>query len=134
MGVSGPLGARSAAFKSQGSQVGFTNDRTSLASLSAHTPVHGFLTTRAVAMAVLILIAMAASVAGAGGWLFPSQTSESVALVSMGCLLTIVAHLAQAFHHRATHQFRPVTEDEDDCAQVPGVRTSRALGRSVDRK
>ncbi len=64
-------------------------------------------------MPVLILIAMCASVAGAAGLFFPSQTSESLALLGMGCLFAILARIGQVFHHhRATATLRQVPQDE----------------------
>jgi len=88
--------------------------RTSLSLPSILTPGHVFPpTTKAVAMQVLILIAMAASVAGATGFLFPFQTSESVALVGMGCLFAILARIVQVCHqHRSTQPLRQVPQDE----------------------
>jgi hypothetical protein len=86
---------------------------TSLASPSADTPVHTFPPTKAVAISAVILIAIVVWGAGAAGLLSLSQTSESVALVGMGCLFTILARIVQVFHHhRAPTPLRRVTRDE----------------------
>ncbi len=113
--MSGPIAARvdnSAASRSQGSQDSFTNQK-SQTSPSAYPPDRPFfLQARTLAAAVLVLVATVASVAGAVGWPFPPQTSESVELVGMGCLLTIGAHIVQVVHHhRAARRFRLSTKD-----------------------
>ena len=62
---------------------------------------------------LIALIALMALVAGAAGLFFPAQTSESVALVGMGCLFAILARIVQLFHdHRATPPLRQVPQDQ----------------------